>query len=170
MEALDKLSYAVDLASMVSHGCVRTFVLGHERCNQGDVRGGAHSNGLTLEEKQAVADCVKEAIQAGAVGFSTNRFSGHRDTSGVLVPGTLADVDEVVMIAKAVAEGGGGMFEMAADFACCAPALFSSFWAALPPRQKTPPSSSSPLSDNTSLAVLRRRRHPPAGARPGPHG
>ena len=52
---------------------------------------------------------------------------GHRDTSGVLVPGTLADVDEVVMIAKAVAEGGGGMFEMAADFACCAPALFSSF-------------------------------------------
>ena len=60
----------------VSHGCVRTFVLGHERCNQGDVRGGAHSNGLTLEEKQAVADCVKEAIQAGAVGFSTNRFSG----------------------------------------------------------------------------------------------
>ena len=73
------------------------------------MRGGAHSNGLTLEEKQAVADCVKEAIQAGAVGFSTNRFSGHRDTSGVLVPGTLADVDEVVMIAKAVAEGGGGI-------------------------------------------------------------
>ena len=47
---------------------------------------------------------MKEGIAAGAVGFSINRFAGHRDTSGVLVPGTLADVDEILMIGKAVAE------------------------------------------------------------------
>ena len=47
---------------------------------------------------------MKEGIAAGAVGFSINRFAGHRDTSSVLVPGTLADVDEILMIGKAVAE------------------------------------------------------------------
>ena len=55
---------------------------------------------------------------AGAIGFSTNRFSGHRDTSGVMVPGTLGDADEMIMIGKAVAEAGGGVYEMAADFSC----------------------------------------------------
>ena len=40
----------------------------------------------------------------------------HRDTSGVVVPGTLADADEIIMIGKAVAEAGGGVYEMAQDF------------------------------------------------------
>ena len=90
--------------------------MGHERCNLADKPGGPEENPLTLEEKQAVADVVKEGVAAGAIGFSTNRFGGHRDTSGVLVPGTLADADEILMIGKAVAEAGGGMFEMAQDF------------------------------------------------------
>ena len=59
---------------------------------------------------------MKEAIAAGAIGFSINRFAGHRDSHGVLVPGTLADADELIMIGKAVAEAGGGVYEMAHDF------------------------------------------------------
>ena len=103
---------------MISHGQVRQWVMGHERCNLSDKPGGPVSHPLTLEEKQAMAECVKEGIAAGAIGFSTNRFSGHRDTSGVMVPGTLGDADEMIMIGKAVAEAGGGVYEMAADFSC----------------------------------------------------
>lgn len=113
LDALDKLSYAIDLCSLVSHGQVRQWVLGHARCNLADKPGGPLAAPLTQQEKEEMAAVVKEAVQAGAIGFSTNRFGGHRDTSGVLVPGTLADADELIMIGKAVAEAGGGMFEMA---------------------------------------------------------
>jgi len=68
---------------MISHGQVRSWVMGHERCNLADKPGGPLSHPLTLEEKQACADCVREGIAAGAIGFSTIRFAGHRDTSGV---------------------------------------------------------------------------------------
>jgi hypothetical protein len=34
---------------------------------------------------------VKEAVAAGAVGFSTSRFTGHRDSTGQLAPGSLRD-------------------------------------------------------------------------------
>ena len=60
---------------MISHGQVRQWVMGHERCNLSDKPGGPVSHPLTLEEKHAMAECVKEGIAAGAIGFSTNRFS-----------------------------------------------------------------------------------------------
>jgi hypothetical protein len=71
---------------------------------------------LTQAEKQAVADCVAEAVAAGAVGFSTSRFTGHRDSAGQLAPASLADADELILIAKAVAEVGGCAIEMVNDF------------------------------------------------------
>jgi N-acyl-D-amino-acid deacylase len=115
MDALDKLHYSADITAMISHGQVRSWVMG-DRCNDADKPGGPIASPLTYEEKQACADVVKEAIAAGAVGFSINRFAGHRDSHGVLVPGTLADADELIMIGKAVAEAGGGVYEMAHDF------------------------------------------------------
>lgn len=116
MDALDQMPLAVDIAAMVAHSAVRPYVLGVERCNLADRKGGPLENPLTIEEKQAVADCVKEAIAAGAVGFSTSRFTGHRDSTGQLAPGSLADADEMIMIAKGMAEAGGAMMEMINDF------------------------------------------------------
>ena len=116
LDALDQIPYAVDIAAMVAHSAVRPFVLGLDRCNISDKKGGPNENPLTNEEKQAVADCVKEAIAAGAVGFSTSRFTGHRDSTGQLAPGSLADADEIIMIAKGMAEAGGAMLEMINDF------------------------------------------------------
>ena len=52
---------------------------------------------------------MREAVQAGAVGFSTSRFTGHRDQTGQLAPGSLADTDELIMIAKEIASVGGAM-------------------------------------------------------------
>ena len=57
---------------------------------------------------------VKEAVEHGAVGFSTSRLLIHRDKFGVMTPGALAAEKEVLAIAKAMAEAGGGVFEMSA--------------------------------------------------------
>ena len=112
LDALDSLNFGVDIACLVPHSCVRPYVLGVDRAADADLPGAPAKVPLTHEEKTAVAECVRESIAAGAIGFSTNRLFAHRDTRGTLASGTLADAEELSMIGKAVAEAGGTMFEI----------------------------------------------------------
>ena len=104
LEVLSHLSTVADFACLVPHSCVRPYVLGPEKSAQCDIPGGPTNCPLTREEKEAIADCVGEAVAAGAIGFSTNRLFAHRDVNGVLAAGTLADAEELALIGKAVAE------------------------------------------------------------------
>ncbi len=70
---------------------------------------------VSAAEVAAMAAVVKDAVAAGAIGFSTSRTLLHRDKSGLLIPGTLAGAEEMVALGRAVAEGGGGVLEMASD-------------------------------------------------------
>merc|ERR1719424_343116 len=63
-----------------------------------------------------MADIVEEAVAAGACGFSTSRIILHRDNSGNLTPGSLAQEAEMLALGRAIAAGGGGVFEGAFDF------------------------------------------------------
>ena len=56
-------------------------------------------------------------MAAGAMGFSTSRIILHRDKSGDLTPGTMAQEAEMLALGRAIAAGGGGVFEGAFDFA-----------------------------------------------------
>lgn len=116
LDALDKRSYACDVAVMIGHGGVRTWVMGN-RANVSDMPGGPEKNPVTDDEIEAMASVVREAVAAGALGFSTSRLLLHRDNRGILTPGALAAKKEMLRICDAVAEGGGGVFEMSADFA-----------------------------------------------------
>jgi N-acyl-D-aspartate/D-glutamate deacylase len=51
-------------------------------------------------------------MDAGAFGISSSRSLFHRSTSGELVPGTYAEEDELVALARAVKESGHGSFEI----------------------------------------------------------
>jgi N-acyl-D-aspartate/D-glutamate deacylase len=55
---------------------------------------------------------VGEAIEAGAVGFSTSRTIGHRALWGEPVPGTFAADEELLAIAAEMGRVGKGVFEM----------------------------------------------------------
>jgi N-acyl-D-aspartate/D-glutamate deacylase len=57
---------------------------------------------------------VREAIEAGAFGFTTSRTLGHKALDGTPVPGTFATLDELTTIATNVAAGGGRVMEFAA--------------------------------------------------------
>ena len=56
---------------------------------------------------------VQEAIEAGALGFSTSRTLGHRAIDGEPVPGTFAAEDELFGLGRAMARGGRSVFELA---------------------------------------------------------
>jgi N-acyl-D-amino-acid deacylase len=103
LDALDRRHYAMDVAAFLPHAPLRVYVMGE--------RGAANAD-ATDADIEAMAVHVRDAIAAGAVGFSTSRSLNHKSLDGELVPGTFAAADELTGLARAVVDAGGGLFEV----------------------------------------------------------
>ena len=104
LDAVDRLPKAIDIGSQIPHGAVRAYVMGDR---------GAKNEPATAEDISAMADIVREAILAGALGVSTSRTIAHMAIDGEPVPGTFAAEDELFGIGRALADAGAGLFELA---------------------------------------------------------
>ncbi len=104
LDALERRHYSVDLAAYIGHGPLRAYVMGER---------GARNEPATPADIAEMGRLVTEALQAGAVGFSTSRTLNHKARDGEPVPGTFAAMDELDGIADAVVAAGGGLFEVA---------------------------------------------------------
>jgi N-acyl-D-amino-acid deacylase len=104
LDALAQRHWTVDVGTQVPHGAVRAYVMGDR---------GARNEPATPEEIDAMRSIVKEAIAAGALGFSTSRTVAHVAIDGEPVPGTFAAEDELFGIGSALGELGTGVFELA---------------------------------------------------------
>ncbi len=102
LDVLDSRSYALDVAAQVAHGAVRFYVMGER---------GAANEDATAEDIAGMSRLVEDAMRAGAVGFSTSRTVGHRARSGRPVPGTYAELDELLALGDALRRAGHGVFE-----------------------------------------------------------
>jgi N-acyl-D-aspartate/D-glutamate deacylase len=76
---------------------------------------GAKNEKATPDDIEAMAALVKEALQAGAMGFTTSRTMLHRAKDGELVPGTSASEDKLMGIGRSLGEVGHGVFQVASD-------------------------------------------------------
>jgi N-acyl-D-aspartate/D-glutamate deacylase len=106
LDELDRMARAVDVSALVPHGAVRAYVMGD--------RGGQNAE-ATPDEIEAMAKVVREAVEAGAVGFSTTRTLLHRAKDGELAAGTTASAAELIGIGRALGDAGAGVFELASD-------------------------------------------------------
>jgi N-acyl-D-amino-acid deacylase len=104
LDAIGKQKFAIDVGSQVAHGAVRAYAMGDR---------GAKNEPATPEDIAAMARLVQEAIEAGALGFSTSRTIGHMAIDGEPVPGTYAAEDELFGLGRAMAAGGQAVFELA---------------------------------------------------------
>ncbi len=104
LDALDKRQYAMDIGTQVPHGAVRAYVMGER---------GAKNEPATPDDIKGMAAIVKEAIAAGALGFSMSRTIVHRAVDGEVVPGTHGAEDEIFGIARVLGELGEGIVELA---------------------------------------------------------
>jgi len=104
LTALEKLDRVIDLGTQVPHGAVRSYVMGER---------GARNEPAEPADIAKMAAIVKEAIEAGALGFSTSRTIVHRAIDGEPVPGTFAAEDELMGIGAVLGELGKGVFEIA---------------------------------------------------------
>ena len=93
LDELERLGRTIDVAAQVPHGAVRAYVMGER---------GATTTSPTPAELAEMARIVGEGTQAGAVAFSTNRLPMHTSLSGVPVPGTFADHEELAAIMSAL--------------------------------------------------------------------
>ncbi len=103
LDALDMTERVLDIAAQVPHAALRAYVLGER----------AHED-ATADEIAEMARLTREALEAGAVGFSTSRTMLHRSRHG-LVPGTHAPIDELMAIGDAVGLAGHGVFQLIDD-------------------------------------------------------
>ncbi len=94
----------MDVGTQIAHGAVRSYVMGER---------GARNEAATPDDIEAMKQLVKEAIAAGALGFSTSRTIAHIAIDGEPVPGTFAAEDELFGIGSALGELGTGVFELA---------------------------------------------------------
>lgn len=104
LDSLDRREYAMDIGTQVPHGAVRAYVMGDR---------GAKNEPATAKDIEEQAAVVKEAIQAGALGFSMSRTIVHRAVDGEVVPGTHGAEDEIFGIARVLGELGEGIVELA---------------------------------------------------------
>jgi N-acyl-D-amino-acid deacylase len=103
LDALDKLPRTLDIATQIPHGALRVYVMGKR---------GADQEPATAEDLDQMAALVKEAVEAGALAFSTNRLPGHTSIHGDPVPGTFAPAEELTRMAQAVVDGGGEILQV----------------------------------------------------------
>ncbi|GAB5487777.1 MAG: amidohydrolase family protein [Parasphingorhabdus sp.] len=103
MDYIAAREYAIDVAAQIPHGAVRYYVMGER---------GRQNEDATATDIEAMAEIVGEAVEAGAVGFSTSRTIGHRSLWGTPVPGTFAPEEELQAIADAMGRLGKGVFEL----------------------------------------------------------
>jgi len=108
LDAIEKKEFVMDLGFMIGHGPLRSYVMGYERCqNQVDA---------SEAEIGKMSELVTEAIDSGALGFSSSRTILHRDIYGKYVPGTEASSEEMKALAFGVDKAGEGTLEITSDW------------------------------------------------------
>jgi N-acyl-D-amino-acid deacylase len=108
LDALERMPRALDVGAQVPHGAVRAYVMGER---------GARNQKPTPEDVAGMAAITRDALAAGALGFSTSRTLLHRAVDGEPVPGTFAGEEELFGIGRVLGELGRGVLELASDLA-----------------------------------------------------
>jgi N-acyl-D-amino-acid deacylase len=108
LDALDSRQRDIDVAAYLPHSPLRVYVMGQR---------GADREPATAEDLARMRALAREAIEVGALGFASSRFSFHKTASGAPIPTYDAAQAEIAAIAHGVVDGGGGLIQFVPDIA-----------------------------------------------------
>ena len=103
MDAADQRGSAINLGFLVPLSPLRTYVLGTD----------ANERAASREETQTVAALLRDAINAGAWGFSTTASRQHIGHGGKPLSARLASRDELAAYCGVLKQANRGVIEMA---------------------------------------------------------
>src|SRR5262249_34444464 len=99
LEAVGRRGTMLNFTAYIGHSALRLYVMGDD----------AYERAATADEINRMCGIVRDAIGAGAAGFSTSFSYAHRGVDGKPVPSRLAEPDEVEGLFSAVGAAGKGM-------------------------------------------------------------
>jgi N-acyl-D-amino-acid deacylase len=121
MAALEARGKRLNVGAFLGHTPLRLFVLGGEE------------RAASLDEVAEMGRLLREALEAGAIGFSTSRQPAHSGAYGRPVPSRFAEVDEVDAMAAVLGEAGKGIMQISIG-----PGMFVNEFSALAVRHGVP--------------------------------
>ena len=106
-QSLESKQRDIDLCALLPHAAVRVYVMGdrairHEKANAADIA-----------QMRSIA---RDAVRAGAFGFSTSRTISHKSLNGEYTPTLRANEDELAGIAMGLRDAGSGFIEFVSDW------------------------------------------------------
>ncbi len=107
MDVLDAMPHSLDFLAQVPHDPVRMAVMGERAVAQ---------QAASPADIAAMRALVREALQAGAAGFSTGRTDNHRTARGHETPASEASAAELEGIATAFHGLHHGVIQVVSDF------------------------------------------------------
>jgi N-acyl-D-aspartate/D-glutamate deacylase len=116
MDAIEKSGSAINVAVLAGHTPIRMFVMGED----------AVQREATDDEVEEMKSLVREAMDAGAIGFATSHATTHNAYDGNPVPSRKATTEEIDALLGAMAESGRGIMQ-----ATIGPGLFFNEFAEL---------------------------------------
>jgi N-acyl-D-amino-acid deacylase len=105
LDCLESLPKGINYAGYVGHSAIRTYVMGERAFEQA-----ASEDDLKAMERE-----VRDAIRAGAIGFTTSRSPAHETPDGRYVASRMATWDEVRRLVGVMGELNAGLFEIAGE-------------------------------------------------------
>jgi|KBSSwiStaDraftv2_1062776.scaffolds.fasta_scaffold47736_4 N-acyl-D-aspartate/D-glutamate deacylase len=107
LDALSRRRFNMDVGALLPHSTLRAYVMGERSLEEGAATG---------DDLERIAALTRASSAAGALGFGTSTLVDQRTMDGRHIPSFNADEAEFTAIAKALGEGGGGVFQVAIEF------------------------------------------------------
>ena len=107
MDALERMPHSLDFVVQVPHDPLRMRVMGERAQAQ---------QAATPQDIEAMRKLLREALEAGAAGFSTGRSDNHRTSRGEETPASEASAAELTGIARAFDGLNHGVVQVVSDF------------------------------------------------------
>jgi N-acyl-D-aspartate/D-glutamate deacylase len=107
LDSLEARQFDLDVAAQLGHAPLRIHVMGDR---------GAKREPATPSDLEKMSALATEAVQAGALGFTTSRTILHRSSDGDLTPTLGAAESELTAIAMGLHKAGKGVLQLVTDF------------------------------------------------------
>jgi N-acyl-D-amino-acid deacylase len=107
LDTIDRLPKGINYAAQIGHSALRTHVMGER----------AFEHEASPDELRNMAAELRDAMAAGAIGFSSSRLTNHLTPDGRPVASRLASWQEVRSLVDVMGEGGHGVFSIAQEAA-----------------------------------------------------